>query len=70
MELRPKARKKDVEMYIESCRTKFGCFETGGPGEDLAGKYIIQISHPSPFLLAKFFDFYLLFLVLMFSLLI
>lgn len=54
MELRPKARKKDVEMYIESCRTKFGCFETGGPGEDLAGKYIIQITHPSPFLLAKF----------------
>ena len=38
MELRPKARKRDVEAYIESCRTKFGCFETGGPGEDLAGK--------------------------------
>lgn len=37
MELRPKARKRDVEAYIESCRTKFGCFETGGPGEDLAG---------------------------------
>ena len=43
MELRPKARKKDVEMYIESCRTKFGCFETGGPGEDLAGEYTIII---------------------------
>ena len=41
MELRPKARKKDVEMYIESCRTKFGCFETGGPGEDLAGECTI-----------------------------
>jgi hypothetical protein len=43
MELRPKARKRDVEMYIESCRTKFGCFETGGPGEDLAGEYMITL---------------------------
>ena len=41
MELRPKAREKDVEAYIESCRTKFGCFETGGPGNDLSGKYHI-----------------------------
>ena len=51
MELRPKARKKDVEMSIESCRTKFGCFETGGPGEDLAGEYMINIViplHPLP----------------------
>ena len=31
-------------MYIESCRTKFGCFETGGPGEDLAGECTIHIS--------------------------
>lgn len=27
LEFRPKARKKDVDAYIESCRTKYGCFE-------------------------------------------
>ena len=37
LEFRPKARKKDVETYVESCRTKFGCFETGSSGEDLTG---------------------------------
>ena len=47
MELRPKARKRDVEAYIESCRTKFGCFETGGPGEDLAGEYMFPPPPPS-----------------------
>ena len=29
LEFRPKARKKDVESYVEACRTKFGCFGTG-----------------------------------------
>ena len=37
LEFRPKARKKDVEAFIESCRTKFGCFETGNSEQDLAG---------------------------------
>lgn len=37
--IRPKARKQDVEMYIESCRTKFGCFEVDGSGDDLAGEF-------------------------------
>ena len=51
MELRPKAREKDVEAYIESCRTKFGCFESGGPGDDLAGekfRYIPPDRHVPP----------------------
>jgi len=26
---RPKARKQDVELYVESCCTKFGCSTTG-----------------------------------------
>ena len=38
---RPKARKQDVELYVESCRTKFGCFETDSSGDDLAGMYVI-----------------------------
>lgn len=37
LEFRPKARKKDVENYIESCRTKFGCFEMGNSDQNLAG---------------------------------
>ena len=37
LEFRPKARKKDVEAFVESCRTKFGCFETGNSEQDLAG---------------------------------
>ena len=35
---RPKARKHDVEAYVESCMAKFGCCETSTPGDDLAGK--------------------------------
>ncbi len=26
---RPKTRKQDVDLYVESCRTKFGCFVHG-----------------------------------------
>lgn len=37
LEFRPKARQRDVEAYIESCRTKFGCFETGSSSDNLAG---------------------------------
>lgn len=37
LEFRPKASKKDVDSFIESCRTKFGCFETGNSDKDLAG---------------------------------
>ena len=37
LEFRPKAHKKDVENYIDSCRTKFGCFESEGLDDDLAG---------------------------------
>ena len=36
LEFRPKARKKDVENFIESCRTKFGCFEMGNSDQTLA----------------------------------
>ena len=34
---RPKARKQDVDLYIESCRTKYGCFEGENSGDDIAG---------------------------------
>ena len=37
LDFRPKARKKDVDSFIESCRSKYGCFEMGEPGNDLAG---------------------------------
>lgn len=37
LDFRPKARNKDVEGFIESCRSKYGCFEMGEPGNDLAG---------------------------------
>ena len=37
LDFRPKARKKDVDAYIEACRSKYGCFETGEPGQELAG---------------------------------
>ena len=37
LDFRPKARNKDVDSYIESCRSKYGCFETGEPGNELAG---------------------------------
>ena len=32
---RPKARKMDVDLYIESCLTKFGCFV---PGDQLTSE--------------------------------
>lgn len=38
---RPKARKQDVDAYIESCRTKFGCFEGDGSPDDLAGEWVL-----------------------------
>ena len=34
---RPKARKQDVELYIESCRIKYGCFQDEGSEDDLTG---------------------------------
>ena len=37
LEFRPKVRKKDVELYVESCRTKFGCFETDSSNNDFEG---------------------------------
>lgn len=37
LDFRPKARKKDVESFIESCRSKYGCFTVGVAGNDLAG---------------------------------
>ena len=37
LDFRPKARKKDVEAYIEQCRSKYGCFDSGEPGKELAG---------------------------------
>ena len=37
LEFRPKARKRDVELFIESCRTKFGCFETGDSDYNFTG---------------------------------
>ena len=37
---RPKARKQDVEAYIESCRTKFGCFEGDGSEDDITGEWV------------------------------
>lgn len=37
LDFRPKARNKDVDSYIESCRSKYGCFEMGEPRNDLAG---------------------------------
>lgn len=42
---RAKARKQDVEVYMESCRTKFGCFEE--EGNDIAGGShdIVGVSH-------------------------
>lgn len=54
-QFRPKARKQDVETYIESCRTKFGCVETENSDNDLAGEmmrscdshlmYVCPVSH-------------------------
>ena len=41
---RPKARKQDVEMYIESCRTKYGCFEGENSGDDIAGR-VLDVNH-------------------------
>ena len=35
LEFRPKARQRDVEAFVESCRAKFGHFETGGASGDL-----------------------------------
>ena len=40
LEFRPKARVKDVENYIDSCRTKFGCFESDGSADDLVGELV------------------------------
>ena len=37
LDFRPKARKKDVDAFVEACRSKYGCFEMGEPGNDLAG---------------------------------
>ena len=37
LEFRPKAREQDVEAFIESCRLKFGCFDTGNSEQDLTG---------------------------------
>ncbi|CAI8001053.1 Striatin-interacting protein 1 homolog [Geodia barretti] len=37
LDFRPKARSKDVEAYVESCRSKYGCFETGEGGNELVG---------------------------------
>lgn len=37
LDFRPKARVRDVEAYIESCRSKYGCFDPGDAGNVLAG---------------------------------
>ena len=37
LDFRPKARSRDVDAFIESCRSKYGCFETRETGNDLAG---------------------------------
>ncbi|XP_064397800.1 striatin-interacting proteins 2-like [Halichondria panicea] len=37
LEFRPKAHKKDVDSYVDACRTKFGCFESEGLDDDLTG---------------------------------
>ena len=37
LDFRPKARSKDVEGFVESCRSKYGCFEVGERGNGLAG---------------------------------
>ena len=37
LDFRPKARSKDVEGFVESCRSKYGCFEVGERGNNLAG---------------------------------
>ena len=29
-----------MEAYVESCRTKFGCFEGDNSGDDLAGEWV------------------------------
>ena len=34
LDFRPKARKKDLEYFIESCRSKFGCYEAPGSTQD------------------------------------
>ena len=39
LEFRPKAHKKDVDSYVDACRTKFGCFESEGLDDDLTGIY-------------------------------
>ena len=33
-QFRPKARKQDVDLYVESCRTKYGC----SAGDQLTSK--------------------------------
>ena len=37
LDFRPKARTRDVEGFIEACRSKYGCFEPGEAGNDLVG---------------------------------
>lgn len=37
LDFRPKARSRDVDGFIESCRSKYGCFEMRETGNDLAG---------------------------------
>ena len=37
---RPKARKQDVELYIESCRIKYGYFQDDASAEDLTGGWV------------------------------
>ncbi len=40
LEFRPKAHKKDVDSYVDACRTKFGCFESDGLDDDLTGNVV------------------------------
>ena len=47
LEFRPKARVKDVENYIDSCRTKFGCFESDGSEDDLVGEWVKGLTYTS-----------------------
>ena len=37
LDFRPKARTKDVEAFVELCRSKYGCFESGESGNDISG---------------------------------
>lgn len=37
LDFRPKARSKDVEGFIESCRSKYSCFDSAENGDDLSG---------------------------------